>query len=139
VKHPHQLLPKLFQPVRLLRAEFPFPLQRGCRGIVFPVLLRRLALIVIGCGSGGFLAFRQQATDEGFTKLHQQPQTVAFLIGRPERGSSALHGARPCAKGQFKLARETGFSYEISFIQTAENFNNLTERKIFPSNHESAI
>jgi hypothetical protein len=34
VKHPHQLLPKPFQPVRLLRVEFPFPLQRRCRGIV---------------------------------------------------------------------------------------------------------
>ena len=61
VKHPHQLLPKLFQPRRLLRVEFPFRLQRRRRGIVFPILLRRLALIVSGGPSGGFLALSQQA------------------------------------------------------------------------------
>jgi hypothetical protein len=44
VKHPHQLLPKLFQPRRLLPVEFPFPLQRRCRGIVFPILLKGGAL-----------------------------------------------------------------------------------------------
>jgi hypothetical protein len=86
VKHPHQLLPKLLQPRRLVLVEFPFPLQRGRRGIVFPILLRRIALVVIGRRSGGFLAFRQQAVDEGFPKLHQQPQSVPFLIGRPQRG-----------------------------------------------------
>jgi hypothetical protein len=41
VKHPHQLLPKLFQPRRLLRVEFPFPLQRRCRGIVFDRLIKK--------------------------------------------------------------------------------------------------
>jgi len=64
VKHPHQLLPKLFQPRRLLRVEFPFPLQRRRRGIVFPILLRHLALIVTGRRSGGFLSVRQRAIDE---------------------------------------------------------------------------
>jgi hypothetical protein len=63
VKHPHQLLPKLFQPRRLVLVEFSFPLQRRCRGIVFPILLRRLALVVTSRGSSGFLAFRQQAVD----------------------------------------------------------------------------
>jgi len=50
------------------------------------ILLRRLALVVIGCGPRGFLAFRQQAVGEGLTKLHQQPQAIAFLIRRPQRG-----------------------------------------------------
>ena len=95
VKHSHQLLPWLFAPRRLFLVEFPFPRERRCRGIVLPILLRRLALVVIDRGSGGFLAFRQQAVDEGFPTLHQQPQTVAFLIHRPQRreefGSDGIH------------------------------------------------
>jgi len=37
VKHPHQLLPKLFQPRRLVLVEFPFPRERQRpRGMVGP-------------------------------------------------------------------------------------------------------
>ena len=65
---PPSLLPKLFQPRRLRRVEFPFPLQRRCLGIVITILLRRLALIVSHRRSGGFLAFRQWAVNEGVSK-----------------------------------------------------------------------
>ena len=79
VKHPHQLLPKLFQPCRLFRVEFPFPLQRRRRGIVFTILLRTLALIVADRRSGGFLAFRQQVLNEGFSKMALSKGIVLVL------------------------------------------------------------
>ena len=69
VRHPHQPLPKLFQPHRLLRIEFPFPLQRRRRGIVFKILLRRLGLIVAGRRFRGFFAFHQQPVDAAFSKM----------------------------------------------------------------------
>lgn len=65
VKHPHQPLPKLIQPSCIVPAEFPFPLQRRCRGIVFPVFLRRLTLIFALRRFSGFLALRNQALDAG--------------------------------------------------------------------------
>ena len=56
VKHARQLLPKLFQPRRLFRVEFPFPLKRRRRGIAFTILLRRFSLIVTGrCSCCRFL------------------------------------------------------------------------------------
>jgi hypothetical protein len=45
-RHHHRLL-----------GQSVLPLQRRCSGVVFTILLRRLALVVIGSGSGGFLAF----------------------------------------------------------------------------------
>jgi hypothetical protein len=85
VKHPHLLLPKLFQPRRLLRIEFPFPLQRRCRGIVFTILLRSLALIVVGRCSGGFLAFGQQSGDDDFSKMVLSKSLVLDYRDRPCR------------------------------------------------------
>jgi hypothetical protein len=46
--------------------QVPFPLQRRCRGIVFPILLRRLALVVSGCRSGGFLASASKRSMHAF-------------------------------------------------------------------------
>jgi hypothetical protein len=80
VKHPHEFFPKLLEPRGLVVVEFPFPFERGGGGIVFPVFLRRFALVVGGGFFGSFLATGQQAVDEGLAVLDQEPQLVAFLV-----------------------------------------------------------
>ena len=61
---PPAFLPKLLQFRFLLLVEFPFPFERGGGGIVFPVFLRRFALVVGGSSFDSFLSTGQQAIDE---------------------------------------------------------------------------
>ena len=82
---PPSLLPKLFQPRRLLRVEFPFPLKRGRCGFLLPILRRRFPLIIADRRFRRFLALGQQAVDEDFSKMVLSKGLVLDYRDRPSR------------------------------------------------------